>query len=267
MQKNLFEHNVNVFQVKYPEFVKHVRDGNIIDVTLAGHEDRGFFVHGSFLNMENNNAVVLINQRAKIRFIKCPDVARTFLYGMGIKTFNMDTSNYHLDKSFNPHQASQESRVRKRRRQLVTEKQNVYFKKYLFSCKTQSVKESLAKLIDFADQQRILPVAKTEAFSLLKELTIDESVTVDIPKWALQAAVVLSTLNGVIPRNVTEMGVFTRNWRRSFGPFEDEREFYASLPAGFKRSVIGQTISPDEMLATVKDEVLLANHPARSNLG
>lgn len=117
MLQSLFNGNDSIYHAQFADFSRQIRFGQMKDIVLAGNKDKGFFVTGWIKSPSVEIPCVLVNQRSEIRYIKCPDKAHAFLYKMGVDEFEIDATNWDMEGAYNPHKASQESRLRKKYRE------------------------------------------------------------------------------------------------------------------------------------------------------
>jgi hypothetical protein len=265
MQVTLFKDVNSILHAQYSEFYRQVGLGQIEKVVLAGEKDKGFYICGRVKNSAQKIVCILVTQHSEIRYIKCPDNAHSFLYNMGIIEFDIDTTCWDMDSAFNPHKVSQESRLRKKRREDALIHRPLYLDKFRFAFNDTPIEQRIQLLVSTAVQKGWLEeprsISKNRFFTWIDKRDLPDNKKV--PAWAMKAAVVLSTERGIYPRNDLELSVFACLWYSINGPFESREEALDSLPPGFIDDVCNAGVTMAHIETAFNDEVMHGRYVQR----
>lgn len=265
MLATLFKGEENVYHAQYADFLRQIEHGQIGEIVLAGYQNKGFFILGRIRSPGVEIQCVLVNQRSDVRFIKCPDNAHALLYNMGVHEFEIDATAWDMDSAFNPHKVSHESRQRKKRREDALRHRPIYLDKYRFAYNDVQIDERIRQLVECAVQQGWMEkgkeVTKKRFFTWFDKRELPDNKKV--PAWAMKAAALLATDQGVYPRNDLEMSTFACLWFSIHGPFEDYEDAKKSLPGDFISSVMSAGVTSDWIETVFNDEILHARHVER----
>jgi len=264
MLNHLFKNGRSIFPAKKAAFRGHVDSGNIDSVTLAGCQDKGFVVFGILNNSKDDSVCMLVNRNSEIRFIKSPDVAHSFLYKLGVKKFNIDTTDWDMESSFDPHKVSQECRERKKRRDFAQKNLPLYLDKFRSAYSNLDIEAGFELLVRYALSRRWLEshqtISKKQVFSWFDRNKNSHQVEVEkeVPEWVVMSAANLSTKKGSYPTNSLELSVFARLWQSSNGMFSEIETFFDSLPTDFITTIKGFGLTESCTRTAFNDEIISA---------
>ncbi|MFA0809528.1 hypothetical protein [Microbulbifer epialgicus] len=260
MLTSLFDQKSCVMHLQYSEFLENTKKGQIQDIVLSGYKDKGFFIAGRIKGAEHDITCILVTQHSEIRYIKCPDNAHTFLYSMGINEFMVDTTSWDMESTFNPHKVSQQSRLRKKRRERALRNRPVYLDKFRFAYNDVQIEERIKILVECAVKQGWLEkskiISKKRFFTWIDKKELPDKKKV--PTWAMKSAALLATDKKVYPRNELEISVFACLWSSIYGPFESVDCALESLPGDFMNKISSQNIDKSCVEIAMADEVIHA---------
>jgi len=258
MLPTLFDGNDIIYHAQYPEFLRQYAEGLLWRIVLVGYQDKGFCIIGRIKNSTVNMQCVLASQRSEIRFIKCPDNAHTLLYNMGIYEFEIDATEWDMDSAFNPHKVSQESRARKKRREVALRNRSIYLDKFRHAYNLANVDERINLLVERAVGlgwlEKYREVSKKRFLTWFDKR--ESSNNKIVPAWVMKSATVLVTDKGAYPRDSLEMSVFACLWFAIHGPFDSYNGVKLSLPADFIQVVKKNGIT-DEWIQTVFNDGII----------
>jgi len=105
---------------------EYVENGHSVDIVVIGDKYNGFSFR-FFIQINENDSIegFILNCKGNIKYIRCPELTHKYIKTLGFKKYYVNTVEWCPKMFYDPHQHSQDSRLRRKNQRYILSRDEV----------------------------------------------------------------------------------------------------------------------------------------------